>query len=224
MCVSAFSLRADLQYRRTASHTWASCELASRCYKVALPIAVTLTAGKVCFCFQQHLKLESGLEHIFPYQNCKSTSAWGSFLVCYVTGQNPISERFRLKPEYRWVTRAMGLTSAWESFLVCHMLYIKNPFQKGSIWNSDSETWTSMGHKSNEVGEGGEGEKSIPLMPLKVDLIQEYIILPPSFKIVEQLIYNSTNFESNSRLSIVDSICTWLQCRLQRRRKTIPVF
>ena len=49
-----------------------------------------------------------------------------------------------------------------------------------------------MGHKSNEVGEGGEGEKSIPLMPLKVDLIQEYISLPSrwiSFKIVEQLIY-----------------------------------
>ena len=55
--------------------------------------------------------------------------------------------------------------------IVGHMLYIKNPFQKGSIWNSDSETWISMGHKSNGVGEEGEGEKSIPLMPLKVDLI-----------------------------------------------------
>ena len=59
--------------------------------------------------------------------------------------------------------------SAWGSFLVCHVLYSvkKIQFRKGR-----SETGVSMGHKSNAVGEDGEGEKSIPLKPLKVILIQ----------------------------------------------------
>ena len=40
--------------------------------------------------------------------------------------------------------------------------------------NSESDAWDLMGHKSDAVQEDGEGETSIPLLPLRVIFIGNF--------------------------------------------------
>ena len=40
--------------------------------------------------------------------------------------------------------------------------------------NSESDVWEVMGHKSDAVEEDGDGEKSIPLLPLRVIIIGNF--------------------------------------------------
>ena len=44
----------------------------------------------------------------------------------------------------------------------------------GQKSNSESDVWDEMGHKSDAVEEDGDGEKSIPLLPLRVIFIGNF--------------------------------------------------